>query len=268
MALKKIIEDADAQDRNPINVVLPIAATEQHGPHLPLATDSILTDHLVDAALCRLSSERSQNAASISVVWLRLETLRIGASFEHSAFPGTLALHDTTLHKLLDDVVSSVLAGVPRVEKLVLVNGHGGNTPNLDLFARSLRFKHVSPKVFTINVQALLGAEAVTRFSVRESAIGIHAGATETALMQFLEPTLVDEALEELDFLSAADGLAVQFSELSYYGGAASMAWRAEDLNVLGAVGDARLASAQLGKDIYCAVSQRLTMILNQIAEA
>ena len=106
--------------------VLPLGATEQHGPHLPLSVDTVLVDGVVNAALGHL-------AATDPV--LVLPTQALGLSTEHTAFAGTLHLSPQTLIQLWCDIGASVArAGV---KKLLMFNAHGGNVGLMDVVARA-----------------------------------------------------------------------------------------------------------------------------------
>ena len=108
--------------------VLPVAATEQHGPHLPLSVDTVLVDGVVAAALPHLA---------VDLPVLFLPTQAVGFSPEHARFPGTLTLKTETIVRLWTDIGESVAkAGI---KKLVLFNAHGGQVSVMDLVARDLR---------------------------------------------------------------------------------------------------------------------------------
>ena len=119
--------------------VLPVAATEQHGPHLPLKVDSALVDGVIAAALPHLDP---------SVPALFLPTQSIGLSPEHAAFLGTLTLKAETTIRLWTDMAESVAA--TGVKKLVLLNSHGGQVGLMDVVARDLRAR-LGMLVYSVN---------------------------------------------------------------------------------------------------------------------
>jgi creatinine amidohydrolase len=112
-------------------VVLPVAATEQHGPHLPVSVDTTLVNGVVNASLAHLP-------ADLPVLFL--PTQQIGKSNEHIRFPGTLTLSAQTLISVWMELGASVArAGI---KKLVLLNSHGGQVSVMDIVARDLRTAH------------------------------------------------------------------------------------------------------------------------------
>ena len=108
--------------------VLPVAATEQHGPHLPLSVDMVLVDGVVGAALPHL-------APALQVLFL--PTQAIGLSPEHARFPGTLTLKSETVIRLWTEIAESVAA--VGIRKLLLFNSHGGQVSVMDIVARDMR---------------------------------------------------------------------------------------------------------------------------------
>ena len=108
--------------------VLPVAAIEQHGPHLPLSVDATLLQGVIDAALPQLP-------ADLPVLFLPPQN--VGLSPEHIRFPGTLTLSPATVIALWTEIGECVArAGI---QKLLLFNGHGGQVSVMDIVARELR---------------------------------------------------------------------------------------------------------------------------------
>lgn len=230
--------------------VLPVAATEQHGPHLPLDVDSAIADGLVAAAVARLPA-----AAPV----LFLPTQRIGKSDEHEAFAGTLSLDAATLIASWTAIGRSVArAGVRR---LVLFNTHGGNVSTLDIVGRTLRMQQ-RLVVFTVNWFGLgLPAGIADDDELR---FGIHGGLVETAVMLALAPDRVRMDQAEA-FASARAAQAAQFDLLAD-GTSARWSWAAQDLNPKGAVGDASRATAAMGRAIIDHVTERFVRLLDEVA--
>ncbi|HBH38776.1 MAG TPA: creatininase [Curvibacter sp.] len=232
--------------------VLPVGATEQHGPHLPLSVDADLADGVVAAALPHLATD-------LPVLFLPTQTL--GFSPEHQAYPGTLTLSSRTLISLWTEIGESVArAGV---KKLVLLNAHGGQVGLMDPVARDLRAR-LGMLVYSVNWFNLpLGPEVEGLFSAEEHRWGVHAGQIETAMMLALRPERV--ALQHAQhFASAAQQRAADFPILGN-GRSAKLAWQMQDYNPAGAVGNAAAATAAQGRAVLDAAGRALAQLLAEI---
>jgi creatinine amidohydrolase len=232
--------------------VLPLGATEQHGPHLPLGVDSTLADGIVAAALPLLP-------ADLPVLFL--PTQHVGLSPEHASFPGTLTLSSRTLIQLW----SEIGAGVARagVRKLVLFNAHGGHAGIMDVAARELRVAH-QLIVYGVSWFNLPLGEALARFSADEQRFGVHAGEIETSMMLALAPAEVDRGAAR-DFDSAARRRSRDFPILGN-GRSAKLGWAIEDYNPEGAAGNAAAASAEKGRALVDAAAAQLALLLAEVS--
>jgi creatinine amidohydrolase len=212
--------------------VLPLAATEQHGPHLPFETDVLIAE----AYLARVRETLPQD---LPITFLPVE--RVGISTEHIAYPGTQTLAtDVALKKWMalgDDIAQM------GVRKLVVVTSHGGNSAAMALIAQDLRAKHEMLAVTT----------SWSRFGVPDGSFpadevryGIHGGAIETSIMLAAYPQHVAQD-QIANFESAEVQMTKEFRWLSA-GRPAPFAWATQDLNPEGAIGDATLATAEKGK--------------------
>lgn len=238
--------------------VLPVAATEQHGPHLPLKVDSALVDGVIAAALPHLETH---------VPALFLPTQAVGLSPEHAAFAGTLTLKAETTIRLWTDIAESVAAS--GVKKLVLLNSHGGQVGVMDMVARDLRAR-LGMLVYSVNWFGLPligphGDDVNARFTAHEHRFGIHAGEIETSMMLALDASQVRMELAE-NFASTSEDRARQFSILGN-GKSAKLGWQMQDYNPAGAVGNARAATAEKGAAVLSAAGRALALLLAEVAQ-
>ncbi len=236
-------------DRDRSVVMLPVAATEQHGPHLPVSVDTTLVDGIVAATLPLLPAD-----ASVLV----LPTLAVGKSNEHAGFAGTLSLTATTLINVWMEIGESVARSGFR--KLVLLNAHGGQSAVMDIVNHDLRAAR-SLMVWAVNWYRLGLPEGL--FSADEVRFGIHGGAIETSMMLALRPDLVDMG-RAADFDSTLRELARQHPVLGD-GTSARFGWQAQDLNPSGAIGNAAAATAAHGSAVLAHVSRRLATLLTEL---
>jgi creatinine amidohydrolase len=234
--------------------VLPLGATEQHGPHLPLAVDQCLVDGIVQRALPRLPAELRV---------LVLPTQQVGYSPEHAQFPGTLTLP-------IETVIATWVAlgaGVARagLRKLLLFNAHGGQVSVMDVVARELRMRH-DLLVYSCSWWNLPLGDAVDGlFPPDEHRFGVHGGDMETSLMLALAPQRVRMA-QARDFPSTSRERAAQYAILGN-GRSAKLGWAMQDYNAQGAAGNAAAASAEKGQAVLDAAAAQLALLLQEIAQ-
>jgi creatinine amidohydrolase len=225
-------EDFAAPDRARWVAVLPVAAVEQHGPHLPLGVDT----YIAEAYLARV---RALIPAALPAVFLPVQA--VGASDEHRDFPGTLTLSAKTMIEVVAEIGASVRRASLR--KLVVVTSHGGNLNAIDVAALDLR---VRDGMFVVTTAWHLMGYPEGLFTAQEIAHGIHAGDIETSLMLASRPEAVHDSRAG-NFASSAIKRVGQPRWLGV-DKPASFAWMIQDLNRSGAAGDATLASAEKGQ--------------------
>lgn len=248
--------DFAALDGERTIAVLPVAAIEQHGPHLPLSVDADISRGVIEAALPHLAPE-------LPVLFLPPQV--VGFSPEHTAFAGTLTLKAETIIRLWTELGDCVAdAGV---KKIVLFNTHGGQVGLLDPVARDLRARRglmaFSTSWFQWPLHGPDGEDVNARFPAHEHRFGAHAGEVETALMLAMRPALVRMALAE-HFASSSEARAARFPILGN-GRSARFAWQTQDLNPSGAVGNAAAATAENGAAVLDAAGRALAQLLGEI---
>lgn len=230
--------------------VLPVAAIEQHGPHLPISTDVTIMEGYLARAMALVP-------ADLDVLVLPVQA--VGKSDEHDAFPGTLTLTTATALAAWTEIG----AGIYRAgcDRLVIVTSHGGNSGLIDLVAGDLRARFGMVAVTT--AWARFGYSAGL-FPEDEIVHGIHAGGIETALMLALRPDLVRHD-RIADFPSRTRTMVRDFTHLRA-GRPAAFAWKAGDLHPSGAIGDARLGSAEKGEAALDFGARAFVALLRDVA--
>lgn len=242
-------EDFATVDPERVIALLPVAAIEQHGPHLPLYTDACLNEGIVARMLELLPERRTV---------LVLPTLPVGHSIEHAGFPGTLTLSAETLIALWTEIGASVAR--TGIRKLILFNSHGGQGQIVDIVASRLRHEH---RMLVIRANSYRLGVPDALFPEDELTFGIHGGAVETSMMLHLRADLVRTEFVAR-FPSVAEDLASD-CEVLRSDKPVGFAWAAQDLNPEGAMGDAEDADAERGALIVDHVARRLVDLVADV---
>jgi creatinine amidohydrolase len=214
--------------------VLPLAATEQHGPHLPLSTDVMI-------AQAYLERVRELLPAALPATFLPVQP--VGISTEHIDYPGTLTL--STEQALRDWMALGTSIARTGIKKLVMVTSHGGNSAAMTLVAQDLRARHGLLAVTT--GWARFGAPEGL-FTAEELRHGVHGGAVETSIMLARYPQEVRKE-NIANFRPASIAMEKDYRWLSAHR-PAPFAWQAQDIHPSGAAGDATQASAEKGRQL------------------
>ncbi len=222
-------KQVDALPRESTLLILPTAAIEQHGHHLPLATDTLCNNLLLGKALELVPADLPIYA---------LPPICYGKSNEHIGFPGTLSVSAATFMAVIRDLGASIHAS--GFQKVALYNSHGGNTSLVDVMARDLRAE------FGLRTFTLFGSPGV-RFegvSQQELTYGFHAGEIETAYLLYGTPELVDQEKYTSNYIARVETPELLKPEASN----ANFAWLTRDIAPSGVMGDPGPATAANGE--------------------
>ena len=233
-------EDAsEASSQKGSTLVWPFGACEQHGPHLPLITDTFFAEKILIEVFKAIPEKLP--------LW-RLPPQSIGFSPEHADFPGTISLSAGVMLQLISEIGEQVAAMGFR--RLIFFNAHGGQIGLLQAVARQLRVK--CPSMAVLPCFLWTGVNALNDLIPnREVEEGLHAGLAETSLMLHMAPELVgverpadgiDKKSETLNNSFVPKGWSLE--------GAAPCAWLTKDLSKSGVIGDSRDSNPNLGKDL------------------
>ncbi|MEL6968294.1 MAG: creatininase family protein [Pseudomonadota bacterium] len=233
-------------------VIVPLGATEQHGPHLPFETDTIIAKGVCERLIARLNE-----AASNLDVYV-LPPQAIGYSPEHMDYEGSKTLsYSEAVDKWIGIGQACHAKGVRRI---VFMNAHGGNVPIVQIVCQELRVRHGMVAVATKWDRFIKGAGLVT---ADEERLGIHGGQIETSVMLALAPDRVDLAKAQ-NFSSAQSDFETRFTHLRAYGPHA-FGWKMQDLNADGVTGDAGAATVELGEALLQRAVDGLVRLLDDV---
>jgi creatinine amidohydrolase len=221
-------KQVDALPRESTLLVLPTAAIEQHGHHLPLATDTLINNLLLGRALEKLPADLPIYA---------LPPVHYGKSNEHIGFPGTLSVSASTFMAVLRDLGASIASA--GFKKLALYNTHGGNTSLIDVMARDLRAEF-GLQTFAMHSSCGVHFEGL---GAQERAYGFHAGEVETSFLLAAVPELVDTSAYTVNYIADVNDP----YPLRPENAPAVFAWLTRDIAASGVLGDPRASSAEKG---------------------
>jgi creatinine amidohydrolase len=227
--------------------IQPLGAIEQHGPHLPLSTDSVVATAVAEAAVDQYGDEVD--------AWL-LPTLEYTKSNEHAWSPGTIWLSVTTLLAVLDDIARCV-ATTP-AKRLVFLNGHGGNSALASVANREIRLKH---GLMTFLAHPGVPPDQGGVSPASELGMGVHGGTDETSIMLHLAPELVRMELAERRVPEK-----IALNQYVRFGGRVSFGWLSNDFFPDGYIGDPTPATAELGATLFQGAVRGFGEALREIA--
>lgn len=240
-------KQVEALPKDSTLLVLPTAAVEQHGHHLPLATDTLINNLLLGKALEKLPADLPVYS---------LPPVCYGKSNEHIGFSGTLSVSAATFMAVVRDIGASLAAS--GFKKVVLYNTHGGNSSLVDVMARDLRAE------FGLRTFALYGSGGISfeGVSEQEKAYGFHAGEIETAFLLSAVPELVDTTAYTVNYIAKVDKPELLKPENA----SATFAWLTRDIAASGVMGDPRPATAENGARWVEQAATRIAAALEAMA--
>ena len=243
--------DFDGLDPERTVAILPVAAVEQHGPHLPLSTDAEINAGIVKKTLAMLSEHPTV---------LVLPSQVVGDSLEHLDYSGTLSVSTETLLAMWADLGRCVARVGLRT--LVVLNSHGGQVPLIDILAVRLRSEL---EMLVVRANYFAFGTPADLFATAELEHGIHGGEVETSLMLHLRPDLVrKECLD--DFIGLTERMSIQNDLLSPEG-IIGFGWLSQDLHTAGVCGNASKADATRGAKLLEHVAESLVRLLHEVAQ-
>ena len=241
----------DGLDTERVVAILPVAAIEQHGPHLPVSVDATLNAAILERALAQLPEDCPVTA---------LPAMPVGKSNEHLAYPGTLSLSADTLIRLWTEICECVHAA--GVRKLVIFNSHGGQPQIMDIVSRDLR---VRKRMLVVLANWYQMVDPAPWFDSDELRYGIHAGGIETSMMLHVRPDLVQMDRAQR-FASAPKAIHDAFRHMEPTD-RLNFAWQSQDLNPAGAVGDATDADVDRGRALIDESARKLALLLREVVD-
>ena len=226
-------------------IILPIGAIEQHGPHLPIYTDTLIGEGLLHQAFEILDEDEN--------IWV-LPPLSYGKSNEHLNMPGTISLSAATLQAVVMDIAKSVHAS--GFKRLLLLNTHGGNHDLLNMISREIRIE-TGMMVFRLNPSSPQTNLLITE---KEEKYGIHGGDVETSMVLDFKSNWVHTDKAPTEFVNLPEN-----TKHLYLKGSCYFAWIINDISISGVAGDAKQATLEKGIEINKYVSRALAEALKEM---
>lgn len=210
-------------------VIIPIGSLEQHGPHLPLSTDTTIADYVAKHVARRCADT------------FLMPPLQLGCSSEHLGFAGTISLQPETMSRIILDISNSILKS--GLSELFIVNGHGGNRGPLDAAITKAKETIPAIRLYSFTILDIVKGKFD---EIRKSARGLvgHADEIETSMMLVIQPETVDMSKAVREEPSLPKGLSFEREDLAKM----SFAWTAKELTRTGVIGDPQVAAPETGK--------------------
>jgi len=233
----------EAVSKNPkLKAILPIGSLEQHGPHLPLSTDSVIGEQIA----LRISSQFPS---------VLLPTLPIGYSLEHAGFPGTVSFTMQTFSSIFTEIVEGLFDN--GFKTVVAINGHGGNRAILDSTLTSIKHAHPALNLFSFTVIDIAGIKFREIRQSPRKLIG-HADELETSMMLAIRHDLVQMSKAVTEEPNFPPGISLESEDLAKV----TYAWKTKEITESGTIGNPNFASPEIGRLLLDYVVETISSII------
>ena len=240
-------EDISKLSRNTI-IIVPFSAIEQHGPHLPVSTDKIILDKIIEK-LCKKNSKSND--------FVVLPNLSIGSSSEHSSFQGTLSVNSLNYISYCINYLESIFS--KKFYKFVFLNSHGGQTSHIEVISKELKAKFSKSKIVKANYFLFSGYERI--ISINELSHGYHGGEFETSLMLFLDKDNV--RLNKIKKGSLSPDL--KSKKIIGYEKNVKLQWDTQNISKTGIIGNPQNASCLKGEKLVTITISTIEKIIKEL---
>jgi creatinine amidohydrolase len=226
--------------------ILPIGSLEQHGPHLPLSTDTIIAEHIAEQVAKRCSNTSL------------MPPIPLGCSSEHIGFAGTMSLQPETLMNIILDISHSLMKS--KLDKVFIINGHGGNKAIVDVAVTKIKEKLPEMHVYSFTIIDIVKRKFDEIRNSDKRLVG-HADEIETSLMLAIQPEVVDMSKAVREEPSLPRPLSFELEELARI----SFAWNSREVTKSGVIGDARPASLETGRILLGFAIETISQSINEL---
>ncbi len=231
---------------NTTKVIIPIGSLEQHGPHLPLSTDTTIADYIA-----KLVTKRCADA-------FLMPPIQFGCSGEHLGFPGTISLQPDTMSNMILDISQSLLRS--KLTEVYIINGHGGNKATLDAAVTKVKLTLPEMKLYSFTIIDIVKEKFDEIRKSSRKLVG-HADEIETSMMLVIQPEIVDMSKAIREEPSLPQGLSFEREDLARI----SFGWTAKELTKTGVMGDPKVANAETGKVLLDFVVDTISNAINNL---
>ena len=229
-------------------IIVPFSAIEQHGSHLPVSTDKIILDRILE----KLCTKNKKNKDFVV-----LPNLSIGSSSEHASFEGTLTVNSLNYINFCINYLENIFS--KKFYKFVFINSHGGQTSHMEIVAKELKNQFKKSKIIKANYFLFSGYEKI--ISINELSHGYHGGEFETSLMLYLDKenvriNKIKKGLLSPDYKS---------KNLIGYEKDVKLQWNTDNISKTGIIGNPQNASSSKGEKLVKITISTIEKIIKEL---